>query len=41
MRCGWPGMERARVWKLYLHAAHQGFATGWASVYQVLAHKPA
>ncbi len=35
------GMERARVWKLYLHAAHQGFATGWASVYQVLAHKPA
>jgi len=35
------GVERARVWKLYLHAAHQGFATGWASVYQVLAHKPA
>ncbi|MGZ4184853.1 MAG: class I SAM-dependent methyltransferase [Solirubrobacteraceae bacterium] len=35
------GIERARVWKLYLHAAHQGFATGWASVYQVLAHKPA
>jgi cyclopropane-fatty-acyl-phospholipid synthase len=34
------GIERARVWKLYLHAAHQGFATGWASVYQVLAHKP-
>jgi cyclopropane-fatty-acyl-phospholipid synthase len=35
------GQERARVWRLYLHAAHQGFATGWASVYQVLAHKPA
>ncbi|HET7049596.1 MAG TPA: cyclopropane-fatty-acyl-phospholipid synthase family protein [Solirubrobacteraceae bacterium] len=35
------GQERARVWKLYLHAAHQGFVTGWASVYQVLAHKPA
>jgi cyclopropane-fatty-acyl-phospholipid synthase len=35
------GEERARVWRLYLHAAHQGFATGWASVYQVLAHKPA
>jgi cyclopropane-fatty-acyl-phospholipid synthase len=35
------GEERARVWKLYLHAAHQGFATGWASVYQVLCHKPA
>jgi cyclopropane-fatty-acyl-phospholipid synthase len=33
------GEERARVWRLYLHAAHQGFATGWASVYQVLAHK--
>lgn len=38
---GLAGVERARVWKLYLHAAHQGFATGWASVYQVLAHKPA
>jgi cyclopropane-fatty-acyl-phospholipid synthase len=34
------GEERARVWRLYLRAAHQGFATGWASVYQVLAHKP-
>jgi cyclopropane-fatty-acyl-phospholipid synthase len=34
------GEERARVWRLYLHAAHQGFATGWASVYQVLAHRP-
>ena len=34
------GVERARVWRLYLRAAHQGFATGWASVYQVLAHKP-
>jgi cyclopropane-fatty-acyl-phospholipid synthase len=35
------GEERVRVWRLYLHAAHRGFATGWASVYQVLAHKPA
>jgi cyclopropane-fatty-acyl-phospholipid synthase len=35
------GEERARVWKLYLHAARQGFITGWASVYQVLAHRPA
>jgi cyclopropane-fatty-acyl-phospholipid synthase len=35
------GEERARVWKLYLHAARQGFVTGWASVYQVLAHRPA
>jgi cyclopropane-fatty-acyl-phospholipid synthase len=33
------GMERARVWRLYLRAARQGFATGWASVYQVLAHR--
>jgi cyclopropane-fatty-acyl-phospholipid synthase len=33
------GEERARVWKLYLHAARQGFITGWASVYQVLAHR--
>jgi cyclopropane-fatty-acyl-phospholipid synthase len=34
------GAERARVWKVYLRAARQGFRTGWASVYQVLAHKP-
>jgi cyclopropane-fatty-acyl-phospholipid synthase len=34
------GVERARVWRLYLHAAHQGFVTGWASIYQVLAYKP-
>jgi cyclopropane-fatty-acyl-phospholipid synthase len=34
------GEERARVWRLYLHAAHQGFTTGWASIYQVVAHKP-
>jgi cyclopropane-fatty-acyl-phospholipid synthase len=35
------GIERARVWRVYLRAARQGFQTGWASVYQVLAHKPA
>jgi cyclopropane-fatty-acyl-phospholipid synthase len=35
------GVERARVWKIYLRAARQGFLTGWASVYQVLADKPA
>jgi cyclopropane-fatty-acyl-phospholipid synthase len=35
------GAERARVWKVYLRAARQGFLTGWASVYQVLADKPA
>ncbi len=35
------GTERARVWRVYLRAARQGFLTGWASVYQVLADKPA
>jgi cyclopropane-fatty-acyl-phospholipid synthase len=35
------GAERARVWKLYLRAARAGFTTGWASVYQVLASRPA
>ena len=34
------GVERARVWKLYLRAARAGFTTGWASIYQVLANKP-
>jgi cyclopropane-fatty-acyl-phospholipid synthase len=34
------GIERARIWRLYLHAARQGFQTGWASIYQVLADKP-
>ena len=34
------GIERARVWRLYLRAARLGFTTGWASVYQVLASKP-
>jgi cyclopropane-fatty-acyl-phospholipid synthase len=34
------GAERARVWRVYLRAARQGFLTGWASVYQVLASKP-
>jgi cyclopropane-fatty-acyl-phospholipid synthase len=33
------GIERARIWRLYLRAARQGFQTGWASVYQVLAHR--
>jgi cyclopropane-fatty-acyl-phospholipid synthase len=35
------GVERARVWRVYLRAARQGFETGWASVYQVLADRPA
>jgi len=34
------GPERARIWRLYLRAARQGFQTGWASIYQVLAHRP-
>jgi cyclopropane-fatty-acyl-phospholipid synthase len=33
------GVERARIWRLYLRAARQGFETGWASVYQVLARR--
>jgi cyclopropane-fatty-acyl-phospholipid synthase len=33
------GIERARVWRLYLRAGRQGFETGWASVYQVLASR--
>ncbi len=34
------GIERARVWRVYLRAARSGFVTGYASVYQVLARKP-
>ncbi|MBV8946721.1 MAG: class I SAM-dependent methyltransferase [Solirubrobacterales bacterium] len=33
------GIERARIWRLYLRAGRLGFETGWASVYQVLAHR--
>jgi len=33
------GIERARIWKLYLRAGRQAFETGWASVYQVLASR--
>lgn len=34
------GIERARVYRLYLRAARAGFETGWASVYQVLVRRP-
>ena len=34
------GIERARVWRVYLRAARAGFETGWASIYQVLATSP-
>jgi cyclopropane-fatty-acyl-phospholipid synthase len=33
------GIERVRVWRLYLRAARQGFQTRWASIYQVLADR--
>jgi cyclopropane-fatty-acyl-phospholipid synthase len=35
------GRERARVWRLYLRAARNGFRTGFTSVYQVLTERPA
>lgn len=34
------GEERVRVWRLYLRAARNGFRSGFASVYQVLAERP-
>jgi cyclopropane-fatty-acyl-phospholipid synthase len=34
------GAERARVWRLYLRAARNGFLSGFTSVYQVLAERP-
>jgi cyclopropane-fatty-acyl-phospholipid synthase len=33
------GIERVRVWRLYLRAARHGFTSGWASIYQVLAYR--
>ena len=34
------GVQRARVYRVYLRAARSGFLTGYVSVYQVLAHRP-
>jgi cyclopropane-fatty-acyl-phospholipid synthase len=34
------GQERARTWRLYLHAARIGFETGYESVYQVRCLRP-
>jgi cyclopropane-fatty-acyl-phospholipid synthase len=34
------GVERTRVWRLYLRAAGHGFTTGLTAVYQVLARRP-
>lgn len=33
------GGERLRVWRLYLRAARNGFATGFTSIYQVLGRR--
>jgi cyclopropane-fatty-acyl-phospholipid synthase len=33
------GVERLRVWRLYLRAARRGFETGFTSVYQVLVRR--
>jgi cyclopropane-fatty-acyl-phospholipid synthase len=35
------GIERTRVWRLYLRAARHGFDAGMTAVYQVLARRPA
>ena len=35
------GVERTRVWRLYLRAAGHGFETGLTAVYQVRARRPA
>jgi len=34
------GVERTRVWRLYLRAAGHGFSTGLTAVYQVKARRP-
>jgi cyclopropane-fatty-acyl-phospholipid synthase len=33
------GIERLRVWRLYLRAARSGFQTGFTSIYQVRCHR--
>jgi cyclopropane-fatty-acyl-phospholipid synthase len=35
------GIERLRVWRLYLRAARHGFDVGYTAVYQLKARKPA
>jgi cyclopropane-fatty-acyl-phospholipid synthase len=34
------GPERARVWRLFLHASRVGFRAGYESLYQVWGHRP-
>jgi cyclopropane-fatty-acyl-phospholipid synthase len=33
------GVERMRVWRLYLRAARRGFENGFTSIFQVIAHR--
>jgi cyclopropane-fatty-acyl-phospholipid synthase len=35
------GPERMRVWRLYLRAARRGFESGFTSLFQVRASRPA
>ena len=35
------GIERLRIWRLYLRAARHGFDVGYTAVYQIKARKPA
>jgi cyclopropane-fatty-acyl-phospholipid synthase len=37
---GPPTRERVRVWRLYLRAARNGFATGFTSIFQILGTRP-
>ena len=37
---GLAGIERARIWRVYLHAARHGFLSGFESVYQVKCRLP-
>ncbi len=34
------GLERLRIWRLYLRAARHGFDVGYTAVYQIKARKP-
>jgi cyclopropane-fatty-acyl-phospholipid synthase len=35
------GAERMRIWRLYLRAGRRGFETGFTSIFQIVAHRPA
>jgi cyclopropane-fatty-acyl-phospholipid synthase len=34
------GIERARIWRVYLHAARNGFESGFEGIYQVKCRRP-